>query len=113
MSRKNEIEGTIDLIHRMCCAVHIAIATDGEQVVFLDTETGKRYTVKGAEKLQRQEQKQLNDAKEVIRKLLCAEYGSSCSFCVHDENPDAKCALVAGSGSWCCENAEWNGRTEG
>ena len=60
MSRKNEIEGVIGLIHRMCCAVHIAIATDGEQVVFLDTETGKRYTVKGAEKLSEKKEARKN-----------------------------------------------------
>lgn len=55
---------------------------------------------------------QLKIAKEAIRKLLCSEYGSSCQFCIQDENEDAMCRKVGGSGSWCCENAKWNGRLE-
>lgn len=53
---------------------------------------------------------ELEEAKEVIRKLLCSEYGSSCQFCIHDKNPDARCCNIGGSGSWCCENAKWNGK---
>lgn len=49
----------------------------------------------------------LENAKEDIRKLLCSEYGSSCQFCIHDENEDAICCNIGGSGSWCCENAKW------
>lgn len=55
-------------------------------------------------------EKELNVA-EVIRKLLCSEYGSSCSFCIQDNNPDAMCYNVGGSGSWCCKNAKWNGKS--
>lgn len=55
---------------------------------------------------------ELREARETIRKLLCSEYGSSCSFCIHDNNPDAMCCNVGGSGSWCCENAKWNGRSK-
>ena len=44
---------------------------------------------------------------EDIRKLLCSEYGSSCQFCVQDENKDAMCRRIGGSGGWCCENSEW------
>lgn len=51
-------------------------------------------------------------AEETIRKLLCSEYGSSCQFCIHDNNDDAMCSKIGGSGSWCCENAKWNGRLE-
>ena len=47
------------------------------------------------------------NAKDDIRKLLSSEYGSSCQFCVHDENEDARCCNIGGSGSWCCENARW------
>ena len=47
------------------------------------------------------------NAKDDIRKLLSSEYGSSCQFCVHDENEDAMCCNIGGSGSWCCENARW------
>lgn len=56
-------------------------------------------------------EEELRKAKEAIRKLLCSEYGSSCSFCIHDNNPDAMCCNVRGSGSWCCENAKWNGKS--
>ena len=28
---------------------------------------------------------ELREAKETIRKLLCSEYGSSCSFCIQDK----------------------------
>lgn len=56
--------------------------------------------------------KELADAKEVIRKLLCSEYDSSCQFCIHDDNEDAMCCNVGGSGSWCCENSAWNNKTE-
>lgn len=51
-------------------------------------------------------------AEEAIRKLLCSEYGSSCQFCIQDSDKDARCCKVGGSGSWCCENAKWNGRLE-
>lgn len=45
---------------------------------------------------------QLNAAKEDIRKLLCREYGSSCQFCIHDENEAAMCCNIGGSGR------DWN-----
>lgn len=46
-------------------------------------------------------------AVEDIRKLLCEEYGSPCQFCKHDNNEDAMCCKIGGSGSWCCQNAKW------
>lgn len=52
----------------------------------------------------------LENAKEDIRKLLCSEYGSSCQFCIQDENEDAMCCNIGGSGSWCCKNARWKER---
>lgn len=59
-------------------------------------------------------EKENAEMKEVIRKLLCSEYGSSCQFCIQDNNDNAMCRNVGGSGSWCCENAaydrEWNKR---
>lgn len=56
--------------------------------------------------------KELDIAKEAIRKLLCNEYGSSCQFCIQDNNENAMCRKVAGSGGWCCENAAWNGKSD-
>ena len=55
---------------------------------------------------------ELKEAKETIRKLLCSEYGSSCQFCIQDKNENAMCRKVGGSGSWCCENAKWNGKSK-
>lgn len=55
---------------------------------------------------------ELNKAKETIRKLLCSEYGSSCQFCIQNNNENAMCRKVGGFGSWCCENAAWNGKSE-
>ncbi len=54
----------------------------------------------------------LKEAKETIRKLLCSAYGSSCQFCIHEDNENAMCRKVGGSGSWCCENAAWNGKSD-
>ena len=51
--------------------------------------------------------KLLRMATEDIRKLLCEEYGSTCQFCIQEENKDAMCAKIGGSGGWCCENAKW------
>lgn len=55
---------------------------------------------------------ELKEAKETIRKLLCSEYGSSCQFCIQDNNENAMCRKVGGSGGWCCENAAWNGKSD-
>ncbi len=55
---------------------------------------------------------ELKEAKETIRKLLCSEYGSSCQFCIQDDNENAMCRKVGGSGSWCCENAAWSGKSK-
>lgn len=59
-------------------------------------------------------EKENAEMKEVIRKLLCSEYGSSCQFCIQDNDDNAMCRKVGGSGSWCCENAaydrDWNKR---
>lgn len=53
-------------------------------------------------------EKESAEMKEVIRKLLCSEYGSSCQFCIQDNNDNAMCRKVGGSGSWCCENAAYD-----
>lgn len=60
----------------------------------------------------REAAEKLPKAEETIRKLLCSEYGSSCRFCIYDNNDDAICCNVGGSGSWCCKNAKWNGKAE-
>lgn len=46
----------------------------------------------------------------VIKDLMTERYGSPCMFCKYDKDENAKCNHVDGSGSWCCENAEWNGK---
>lgn len=70
------------------------------------------YRIIGTVEECREAVEKLKTAKEAIRKLLCNEYGSVCQFCEQDNNTDAMCRKVGGSGSWCCENAKWNGRTE-
>lgn len=72
----------------------------------------RRYREIGTVEECREAVEKLPVAEEVIRKLLCSEYGSSCQFCIHDSDEDAMCCNVGGSGSWCCENAKWNGRLE-
>lgn len=52
----------------------------------------------------------LPKAEEVIRRLLCSDYNSSCSFCEHFKNKDAECCNIGGGRSWCYENARWNGK---
>lgn len=54
---------------------------------------------------------ELEKAKDCIKCLLTSKYGSSCEYCKQDANPDAICSNIGGSGQWCCENAEWNGKT--
>ena len=80
------------------------------EIAIKDLEEIQRYRAIGTVDECKEAVEQLKTAKEAIRKLLCSEYGSSCQFCIHDEDEDAICCNVGGSGSWCCENAEWNGR---
>ena len=49
-------------------------------------------------------------AYSVIKDLMTQKYGSPCMFCKYDKDKNAKCNHIDGSGSWCCENAEWNGK---
>ena len=54
---------------------------------------------------------ELERAKSAIKDLMTDRYGSKCEFCIHDNNPDARCRkYFPGSGEWCCENAAWNGK---
>ena len=48
-------------------------------------------------------------AYSVIKDLLTSRYGSPCMFCKYDKDKNAMCNHIDGSGSWCCDNAEWNG----
>lgn len=84
-----------------------AIALMQEHLELLD-----EYKEIGTVKECREAVEELKVAKEAIRKLLCEEYGSSCQFCAQDNNENAMCRKIGGSGSWCCENAKWNGRLE-
>lgn len=77
-----------------------------------DVDRWERYKAVGTVEECREAMEKLPTAEEAIRKLLCSEYGSSCQFCIHDNDEAAMCCNVGGSGSWCCENAKWNGRLE-
>lgn len=72
----------------------------------------KKLSAANMERSDRYYGEELKEAKETIRKLLCSEYGSSCQFCIQDNNENAMCRKVGGSGSWCCENAAWNGKSD-
>lgn len=65
-------------------------------------------TIYDVNKVVKQLEKENAEMREAIRKLLCSEYGSSCEFCIQDNNDNAKCRKVGGSGSWCCENAAYD-----
>lgn len=80
---------------------------DAAQIAIKALEEIQQYRAIGTVDECRAAVGQLKAAKEDIRKLLCSEYGSSCQFCIHDEDEDAICCNVGGSGSWCCENAAW------
>lgn len=46
----------------------------------------------------------VDDNKCVLRE----NFGDICQFCKHYSNSEAQCRKPHnGSGSWCCENAEW------
>ena len=92
--------------------------SNGDVIVARDDEEELKTAIQALEEIQQyraigtiEELKALKEkfenAKDDIRKLLSSEYGSSCQFCVHDENEDAMCCNIGGSGSWCCENARW------
>ena len=50
----------------------------------------------------------LKAAVEDNKRVLRENFGDICQFCKHGSNPTAQCCKPHnGSGSWCCENAEW------
>lgn len=77
-----------------------------EYIEELEAENAEYKSIGTIEELKALKEK-FENAKDDIRKLLSSKYGSSCQFCVHDENEDAMCCNIGGSGSWCCENARW------
>lgn len=60
-------------------------------------------------------EEQLEKAKQLLKaavednkRVLRENFGDICQFCKHGSNPTAQCCKPHnGSGSWCCENAEW------
>lgn len=50
----------------------------------------------------------LKAAVEDNKRILRENFGDICQFCKHGSNSAAQCLKPHnGSGSWCCENAEW------
>lgn len=50
----------------------------------------------------------LKAAVEDNKRVLRENFGDICLFCKHYRNSEAQCRKPHnGSGSWCCENAEW------
>lgn len=54
----------------------------------------------------------LRRAEEVIKRLLSDEYSFFCQYCIHNNDEDARCNKGDYDGSWCRENAKWNGKVE-
>lgn len=56
----------------------------------------------------RQAKRLLKAAVEDNKRVLRENFGDICQFCKHYSNSEAPCCKPHnGSGSWCCENAEW------
>lgn len=59
--------------------------------------------------------KELKEAKRLLKaavednkRVLRENFGDICQFCKHYSNSEAQCRKPHnGSGSWCCDNAEW------
>ena len=52
----------------------------------------------------------LTKAEKTLSSILSGNYNDECNFCVHNNNPMAKCQCISGDGSWCIHNAKWNGK---
>ena len=72
--------------------------SNGEPYIHIDSVRGM---LKEAKRL-------LKAAVEDNKNVLTENFGDICQFCKHGSNPTAQCCKPHnGSGSWCCENAEW------
>ena len=72
--------------------------SNGEPYIHIDSVRGM---LKEAKRL-------LKAAIEDNKNVLTENFGDICQFCKHGNNPTAQCCKPHnGSGSWCCENAEW------
>ena len=49
-------------------------------------------------------------ADKVLNVILSGNYNDECNFCVHNDNLMANCHCISGDGSWCRQNAKWNGK---
>ena len=54
---------------------------------------------------------ELSKAEKALNAILSGNYNDECKFCVHNDNPMANCNCLSGDGSWCMQNAKWNGKT--
>lgn len=54
---------------------------------------------------------EFSKAEKALNAILSGNYNDECKFCVHNDNPMANCNCLSGDGSWCMQNAKWNGKT--
>lgn len=88
----------------------LSFISDGRyMVVTKECKEGKRH-IDCPIKPMNETDDALARAYSVIKDLLTERYGSPCMFCKYDKDENAKCNHIDGSGIWCCENAEWNGK---
>lgn len=52
----------------------------------------------------------LTKAEKALNTILSGNYNDECNFCVHNDNPMANCNFILDDGSWCVNNAKWNGK---
>ena len=94
---------------RECAADHRQLAEWLMELKDLRAEQNDQYT------FIRELMDELKEAKWLLKaavednkNVLTENFGDICQFCKHGSNPTAQCCKPHnGSGSWCCENAEW------
>lgn len=70
----------------------------------------QRYREIGTVEECREAVEKLKRAEEALNVILSGNYNDECNFCVHNDNPMANCHCISGDGSWCMNNAKWNGK---
>lgn len=70
----------------------------------------EQYKAIGTVEECRKAMEKLTKAEKVLNTILSGNYNDECNFCVHNDNPMANCNFILDDGSWCVNNAKWNGK---
>lgn len=93
--------------------------TDEQALIYLqgcqDCAEEHQQSLEKRDKMLRDTVAELVEAKRLLKsavddnkRVLRENFGDICLFCKHYSNSEAQCRKPHnGSGSWCCENAEW------